>query len=114
MEQYFTGLITGLIASGLVAVVFALAFGTIVFGLRGPYFAIGTLGVALAAGELVGAWDWVGAGSGISMPVYPGDPDDRALLYYFLLLRSEERRVGKECRSRWSPDHYKKKYTLQP
>ena len=23
--------------------------------------------------------------------------------------RSEERRVGKECRSRWSPEHYKKK-----
>src|SRR5688500_19689541 len=23
--------------------------------------------------------------------------------------RSEERRVGKECRSRWSPCHYKKK-----
>src|SRR5690554_7864250 len=23
--------------------------------------------------------------------------------------RSEERRVGKECRSRWSPDRYKKK-----
>src|SRR5690554_6099808 len=22
--------------------------------------------------------------------------------------RSEERRVGKECRSRWSPEHYKK------
>src|SRR5258708_9814454 len=25
--------------------------------------------------------------------------------------RSEERRVGKECRSRWWPDHYKKKKT---
>src|SRR6476661_8999277 len=25
--------------------------------------------------------------------------------------RSEERRVGKECRSRWSPYHYKKKKT---
>src|SRR3712207_9368071 len=25
------------------------------------------------------------------------------------LNRSEERRVGKECRSRWSPYHYKKK-----
>src|SRR3712207_9535489 len=25
------------------------------------------------------------------------------------VLRSEERRVGKECRSRWSPYHYKKK-----
>src|SRR5690348_18306673 len=23
-------------------------------------------------------------------------------------IRSEERRVGKECRSRWSPTHYKK------
>src|SRR5438105_14564657 len=23
--------------------------------------------------------------------------------------RSEERRVGKECRSRWSPEHYKEK-----
>src|SRR5688572_30885343 len=26
-----------------------------------------------------------------------------------LLARSEERRVGKECRSRWVPDHSKKK-----
>src|SRR5689334_25246494 len=26
-----------------------------------------------------------------------------------LLERSEERRVGKECRSRWSPYHYKEK-----
>src|SRR5687767_15996398 len=28
---------------------------------------------------------------------------------YEKLLRSEERRVGKECRSRWSPYHEKKK-----
>src|SRR3712207_9052683 len=30
-----------------------------------------------------------------------------SLLYFlpFLLSRSEERRVGKECRSRWSPYH---------
>src|SRR5438105_13799085 len=27
--------------------------------------------------------------------------------------RSEERRVGKECRSRWSPDHQKKKKKKQ-
>src|SRR5207249_3165156 len=25
------------------------------------------------------------------------------------VFRSEERRVGKECRSRWSPDHWKTK-----
>src|SRR3712207_9286494 len=28
---------------------------------------------------------------------------------FLTLTRSEERRVGKECRSRWSPYHYKKK-----
>ena len=28
--------------------------------------------------------------------------------------RSEERRVGKECRSRWSPYHYKKNTPLSP
>jgi len=27
--------------------------------------------------------------------------------------RSEERRVGKECRSRWSPDHSKKKTEIR-
>ena len=25
--------------------------------------------------------------------------------FFDILTRSEERRVGKECRSRWSPDH---------
>ena len=30
---------------------------------------------------------------------------DHALESYRLLTRSEERRVGKECRSRWSPYH---------
>src|SRR5204863_8369061 len=28
-----------------------------------------------------------------------------------MMVRSEERRVGKECRSRWSPYHYKKTRT---
>ena len=36
--------------------------------------------------------------------------DDYVLLTFqlntpFTIERSEERRVGKECRSRWSPDH---------
>ena len=30
---------------------------------------------------------------------------DEALKEYALRFRSEERRVGKECRSRWSPYH---------
>src|SRR5688572_33130275 len=34
-------------------------------------------------------------------------PTTFSLVYAFILaLRSEERRVGKECRSRWRPDRY--------
>ncbi|MCG8593380.1 MAG: hypothetical protein MI785_03285, partial [Kiloniellales bacterium] len=86
--QYYLGLMLGILASAVISAIFAVIFGWIVFGLRGPYFAIGTLGVAIAAGELVGAWDWLGGGSGISMPTYPGEPDDRALLFYFLCFGS--------------------------
>jgi branched-chain amino acid transport system permease protein len=83
-DEYFTGLALGLIAAALGCVIFAIIFGRIVFGLRGPYFAIGTLGVALAAGELVGTWEWVGGGGGIALPVYPGEPDERSQLFYYL------------------------------
>jgi len=83
-QQYFTGLALGIALAAAGCVVLAAIFGRIVFGLRGPYFAIGTLGVALASAELIGTWGYVGAGGGISLPVYPGDPDARALLFYAL------------------------------
>ena len=83
-EQYFTGLFLGIIVAGIVSVVFAIILAYVVFGLRGPYFAIGTLGVTLSAGELTGAWDYVGGGGGVALPVFPGEPDDRALMFYFL------------------------------
>src|SRR5690349_1328109 len=37
------------------------------------------------------------------------DPNKDQSYFLCQLTRSEERRVGKECRSRWWPDHYKKK-----
>ena len=85
-DQYFTGLTLGLIAGGLGSLLVAILFGWTMFGLRGPYFAIGTLGVAIAAGELVGTWDYLGGGGGITVPIYPGEPDDRSLFFYFLCL----------------------------
>jgi branched-chain amino acid transport system permease protein len=83
-SQYFTGLFLGMIAAGVLSALSAIAFGWIVMGLRGPYFAIGTLGVAVAAAELVAAWGWVGGASGISMPTHPWNPD--ATKYFFYLL----------------------------
>jgi branched-chain amino acid transport system permease protein len=82
--QYFFGLGLGIIAAGVICVLFAIAVGWIIFGLRGPYFAIGTLGLALAAGEFVGSIQYLGGGGGISMPVFPGEPDHRSAFFYAL------------------------------
>jgi branched-chain amino acid transport system permease protein len=70
----------------LVSVIVAAVLSWVLFGLRGPYFAIGTLGCALAAAELTGAWEYVGGGGGISMPVFPGDPGTRSLFFYSLCM----------------------------
>ena len=81
-SQYYTGLYLGIIGAGLGSVLLSLFFGTFMFGLRGPYFAIGTLGLAVAAGQLTGTFDYVGGGSGISMPFFPGDIEFRSLFFY--------------------------------
>ena len=82
--QYFTGIALGIIAGGIGAFLIAILFGIAVFGLRGPYFAIGTLGIAVAAGQFVGTIQYLGGGSGISMPVYPGGVDQRNVFFYIL------------------------------
>ncbi|MBF2760462.1 MAG: branched-chain amino acid ABC transporter permease [Ectothiorhodospiraceae bacterium AqS1] len=79
--QYFAGFGLGLIGAGIFCAFCAYVVGYLTFGLRGPYFAIGTLGVAIAAGELVSNWEWVGGGQGISMPNYPGE-QERLFIYF--------------------------------
>ena len=65
------------VALGLAVAVFAAFFlpalrGHGLLSLRGHYFAIGTLGLGIAAGELASGWDFIGAGSGMVTPLYPG------------------------------------------
>jgi branched-chain amino acid transport system permease protein len=85
-RQYFTGIAVGIVAAAFGSMLFAVILGWILLGLRGPYFAIGTLGMALAAAELIGAWEYVGGGGGIALPVYPGEPQQRSLFFYFLCM----------------------------
>src|SRR5882762_5477906 len=40
-----------------------------------------------------------------SLPSRAPTPDGTSPVVIFVYVRSEERRVGKECRSRWSPYH---------
>src|SRR2546425_13146330 len=46
-----------------------------------------------------------GASAGDRIVVHPGTYVETASADIALTIRSEERRVGKECRSRWSPYH---------
>ncbi|PRX37786.1 branched-chain amino acid transport system permease protein [Meinhardsimonia xiamenensis] len=82
-EMYFTGMVLGTLGAGLFCALSAYAIGPLFFGLRGPYFAIGTLGLAIAAGEIVSNIDILGGGQGISMPVYGGDFEVfKKIIYY--------------------------------
>lgn len=82
--QYYQGLFLGIVAAGLAGLVLSLVLSTFMFGLRGPYFAIGSLGVAIAFAELTITIDYVGGASGISMPLFPGDIEFRSTFFYIL------------------------------
>ncbi len=58
----------------------ALAVGLPVLRLRGHYFAIATLGIAITLRELVNNFDLTGAGSGLSTPLGP------SFSYYYYLM----------------------------
>jgi branched-chain amino acid transport system permease protein len=58
-----------LVAAGLGGAVFAAAVGLILFRLRGFYFTIGTLAVALGAMTWMTTWEFTGATTGISAPL---------------------------------------------
>ncbi len=81
---YFAGLGVGMLIAAVLAVLVAALLGMAILGLRGHYFAICTLGLGIAAGELAAGWDFIGAGSGMVTPVYPGPIGQRNLVYYYL------------------------------
>ncbi len=82
--EYFAGLFWGVIAAGIASLVLCLIFSSFMFGLRGPYFAIGSLGLAIAAAELTITIDYVGGASGIQMPLFPGEIEFRSTFFYII------------------------------
>ena len=83
-SQYYTGLALGVFFGGVACSLLSLLLGLAVFGLRGPYFAIGTLGVAVAAREIAGTIEVIGAGAGIAMPFLPLPIEYRSAFFYVL------------------------------
>lgn len=82
--DYYPALLLGMGLGGIFAMFAALLVGAALLGLRGHYFAIGTLGLGVAAGELAGGWNYVGAGSGMTTPMFPGELSQRDFIFYYL------------------------------
>ena len=82
--QFLTGLAVGLPVAGLLAGLVAAVLGSAVLGMRGHYFAICTLGLGIAAGEIAGGIDWLGGGSGMTTPEAPRVLGDVGKIYYYL------------------------------
>lgn len=89
-NQYFIGLIFGLIFSALIPPIIAYLIGGGILGLRGHYFAIGTLGLGVAAGELAGGVSTIGGTAGMMVPVFPNSfgsvYTDKIIFYYLSLI----------------------------
>lgn len=83
--QYFIGFGIGLVVAAVLAVIAAAVIGFGILGLRGQYFAIGTLGLGIAAAEIAAGWEYIGAGSGMVPPLFPGGID-KELFFYFISL----------------------------
>ena len=81
---YYAALFTGMGVGAALTVALAALLGSAILGLRGHYFAIGTLGLGVAAGEFASGWNYIGAGSGMVTPLYPGAAGGRESFFYYL------------------------------
>ncbi len=82
--DYFPALFLGMALGGVIAVAVAAVLGALVLRMRGHYFAIATLGLGIAAAELASGWDYLGAGSGMTTPLFPGEPGGQYLFFSYL------------------------------
>ena len=82
--SYFVALFLGMGLGAVIAVAVAAVMGALVLRMRGQYFVIATLGLGIAAAELAGGWDYLGAGSGMTTPLFPGEPGTQYLFFCYL------------------------------
>jgi branched-chain amino acid transport system permease protein len=83
--SYYPALFAGMALGAVIATAAAALLGPAVLGLRGHYFAIATLGLGVAAGDLAAAIEYIGAGSGMTPPLFPGEVVEGQRFYYYVL-----------------------------
>ena len=67
-------------------VIFAAFLGSILLGLRGHYFAIGTIAVVEVMREIANNWEGVTGGAiGLNIPILPGSPREVGIFFYLAM-----------------------------
>ena len=87
LRQWPFGL--ALLAAPLAPAIFALLIGLPLLRLRGHYFAVASLGVGVAVGEVINNLQPLGASTGLFLPIVRSD-----LLFYYLMLAAAVLAVG--------------------
>ena len=85
MKSYSVPFLPSLIIGGLVAGLTALIIAPPLMRLKSHYFAITTLALQLALGEVVANLEFTGGTDGINLPIYRG-PLEGSLFYFLFLL----------------------------
>lgn len=86
LSHYIEGLAVGLPVAAVLSALAAAVLGPFVLGMRGHYFAICTLGLGVAVGQIANGWQWIGGGSGMVPPNPPHALGDLTRFYYYLAL----------------------------
>jgi branched-chain amino acid transport system permease protein len=74
------------IAAGIAGGAFAAILGSILLGLRGHYFAIGTIAVVEVMREVAGNWESLTGGAiGMNVPIVAGSPRGVGMFFYFAM-----------------------------
>jgi branched-chain amino acid transport system permease protein len=84
--EFVSSMALGMGLGAVLAVVIAAILGSGILGLRGHYFAICTLGLGIAAGEIASGMDYIGAGSGLVTSLLPDAFGERGRFFYYLFL----------------------------
>jgi len=84
-STFVISLLVGLLLAAVANFLIGLIVGRELLQTRGHYFAVGTLGLGVAAGEFAGTFEILGGGSGMNF-IQPPDGVPLASLLYFLAL----------------------------
>ena len=74
------------IAAAIGGAIFAAFLGSILLGLRGHYFAIGTIAVVEVMREVANNWEGLTGGTiGLNIPILPGTPRNVGIFFYLIV-----------------------------